>query len=101
VVERGTAVEIIYAALKGVLEQAALPPLASVTEDTVIVGKDAVLDSLGVVSLIVEIEQALEQHDVSITLASDKAMSAKNSPFRTVGVLADHVLQTIAEGAAS
>jgi acyl carrier protein len=101
VVERGTAVEIIYAALKEVLEQAALPPLASLTEDTVIVGKDAVLDSLGVVSLIVEVEQALEQkHDVSITLASDKAMSAKNSPFRTVGVLADHVLQTIAEGAA-
>jgi hypothetical protein len=101
VVERSTAVEIIYAALQEVLEQAALPLPASLTEDIVIVGKGAVLDSLGVVALIVDVEQMLEEkHDVSITLASDKAMSAKNSPFRTVGVLADHVLETIGEGAA-
>ena len=100
-VERSTAIELIYAALKEVLDQAGVPAPAVLTEDTVIVGKDAALDSLGVVSLIVEVEQALEQkHDVSVTLASDKAMSAKNSPFRTVGVLADHVLETIQEEAA-
>ena len=100
-VERSTAIELIYAALKEVLDQAGVPAPAVLTEDTVIVGKDAALDSLGVVSLIVEVEQALEQkHDVSVTLASDKAMSAKNSPFRTVGVLADHVLETIKEEAA-
>ncbi len=100
-VDRKAAVEIIYAALKEVLEQAGVSPLPTLTEETVIVGKDAVLDSLGVVSLIVEVEQGLEQkHDVSLTLASDKAMSAKNSPFRTVGVLADHVLEVIKEGAA-
>jgi acyl carrier protein len=101
VVERSTAIELIYTALKEVLDQAGVPAPATLTEDTVIVGKDAALDSLGVVSLIVEVEQALEQkHDVSVTLASDKAMSAKNSPFRTVGVLADHVLETIKEEAA-
>ena len=100
-VERSAAIELIYAALKEVMDQAGVPAPAALTEDTVIVGKDAALDSLGVVSLIVEVEQALEQkHDVSVTLASDKAMSAKNSPFRTVGVLADHVLETIKEDAA-
>lgn len=100
-VERSQVVEIIKAALVEVMDQAGLPPPTSVTEDTVIVGKDAVLDSLAVVSLIVEVEQALEQkHDVAVTLASDKAMSQKNSPFRTVGVLADHALETIKEGGA-
>jgi len=99
--ERTAAVERIHSALREVLEQSGLPVPAAFTDDTIIVGPGAVLDSLGVVSLIVEVEQGLEQHhDVSITLASDKAMSAKNSPFRTVGVLADHVLQTIAEEAA-
>ena len=56
------------------------------------------LDSLGVVQLIVEVEQRVEaQHGISLTLANDKAMSQKNSPFRTVGVLADHVVTTAQE----
>jgi len=101
VVERSQVIDIIYAAVKEVMDQAGLPPPTTLTEDTVIVGKDALLDSLAVVSLIVEVEQALEQqHDVAVTLASDKAMSQKNSPFRTVGVLADHTLETLKEGAA-
>ncbi|MFO0596388.1 MAG: hypothetical protein U0228_13815 [Myxococcaceae bacterium] len=99
-VARDAVVTIIKKAVTEVMDQAGLPPPTSLSDDTVIVGKDAVLDSLGVVSLIVEVEQALEQqHDVAVTLASDKAMSQKNSPFRTVGVLADHVLETIKEGA--
>lgn len=99
-VDRSAAIQIVYGALKEVMEQSGVTA-GALTEDTVIVGKDAVLDSLGVVSLIVEVEQALEQkHNVSVTLASDKAMSAKNSPFRTVGVLAEHVLEVIKEGQA-
>lgn len=99
---REAALEIVISCLKEVLEQSGATPPAPLSPDTVIVGKDAVLDSLGVVSLIVEIEQALDaKHDVQVTLANDKAMSAKNSPFRTVGVLVDHVLATVAEGAAS
>jgi acyl carrier protein len=100
VIERSAVVDIIHTAVKEVMDQAGLPPPAALGDETVIVGPGAVLDSLGVVSLIVEVEQALEQkHDVTVTLASDKAMSAKNSPFRSVGVLADHVLETIKEGA--
>ncbi len=82
--------------------QSGLPALASVTGDTVLVGKDAVLDSLGVVSLIVEVEQRLEgEHGISVTLANDKAMSQRNSPFRTVEVLTDHLLATAAEASAA
>lgn len=100
-VEKNAVIGIITSALKEALDQQGLAVPESITEDTVLVGKDATLDSLGVVSLIVEVEQALEQqHDVAVTLASDKAMSAKHSPFRTIGVLADHVLETIKEGAA-
>ena len=90
-IARTTAVEIVVASLKEVFAQVGTPVPESIGEETVLVGNEAVIDSLGVVSLIVEVEQRLEgEHGISVTLANDKAMSARNSPFRTVGVLADH-----------
>ena len=99
-IARSTAVEIVIASLKEVFAQVGNPAPDNINDDTVFVGNDAVIDSLGVVSLIVEVEQRLEgEHGISVTLANDKAMSAKNSPFRTVGVLADHVIAMAQEAA--
>jgi acyl carrier protein len=99
-IARTDAYEIVLASLQEVFAQTGEAPPATVTETTVLVGNDAVLDSLGVVQLIVEVEQRVEQaHGISVTLANDKAMSARNSPFRTVGVLADHVVVTAQEAA--
>jgi acyl carrier protein len=99
--ERKAAVEIVLAALKEAVDQNG-GDTAAVNEDTVIVGPNAVIDSIGVVSLIVDIEQRLEMdHQVSITLANDRAMSQRNSPFRTVAVLSDHILATEREAAAT
>ena len=101
-IERSVAQAIVVASLQEVFAQSGLPAAENVTEETVLVGKDAVLDSLGVVSLIVEVEQRVEgEHNVSVTLANDKAMSARNSPFRTVGVLTDHLVAMIAEESAA
>ena len=59
---------------------------------TVLFGKDGNLDSLGLVSLLVIIEQNIEdEFDVSITIADERAMSQKHSPFRTIGTLADYI----------
>jgi acyl carrier protein len=99
-IARSDAYGIVVASLNEVFEQTGTPPPGQVGEETVLVGNDAVLDSLGVVQLIVEIEQRVEQnHGVSVTLANDKAMSARNSPFRTVRVLTDHVIATALETA--
>ena len=50
------------------------------------------MDSLGLVNLIVSVEQNIEDDfDVSITIADERAMSQKHSPFRTVGTLADYI----------
>jgi len=92
-IDRNAAYDIVVTSLQETLAQSGMPALTNVNGDTVLVGKDAVLDSLGVVSLIVEVEQRLEGgHGISVTLANDKAMSQKNSPFRTVAVLTDHVM---------
>ena len=59
---------------------------------TVLFGKDGKLDSLGLVTLLVIIEQNIEDElDVSITIADERAMSQKRSPFRTIGTLADYI----------
>ena len=93
---RDRALDVVVTSLRDVMSQNGDAELASVDENVVLVGKDAVIDSLGVVSLIVEVEQSLEtNHDVTVTLANDRAMSERNSPFRTVGVLADHVYSLI------
>lgn len=99
-IARKDAYEIVIASLNEVFAQTGAPVPESLGEDTVLVGSDPVLDSLGVVQLIVEVEQRVEQaHNISVTLANDKAMSARNSPFRTIGVLADHVVATAQEAA--
>lgn len=99
-IARDDAYQIVLASLQEVFAQTGAEPPGSITNETVLVGADPVIDSLGVVSLIVEVEQRVEQqHGISITLANDKAMSQKNSPFRTVGVLTDHVVATAQEAA--
>jgi len=96
--EQATAKEVVLRALNEVFTQTGLPAPDELSDDSVLVGTDAVIDSLGVVSLIVEIEQIVEtEHGVSVILANEKAMSAKNSPFRTIGVLAEHLVATVAE----
>ncbi len=95
-----TALGIVLSCLREAMEQ--LGTTGETGRDTVIVGQGAVLDSIGVVSLIVDIEQRLEmEHSISVTLASERAMSQRSSPFRTAGLLAEHVCATIAEGQAA
>ena len=61
-------------------------------ENSVIYGDNSPLDSLALVSLIVAVEQDIEdKFDISITLADERAMSLENSPFRSVRSLADYV----------
>lgn len=63
---------------------------------TPLFGPKGVLDSIGLVSTVIAIEQAIEDRfDVSVALADEKALSQRNSPFRTVSTLADYAQQEI------
>lgn len=100
-IDRTVALSIVLSALRDAVEQNG-GDASQVNDETVIVGPGAVIDSIGVVSLIVDIEQRLEMdHEVSVTLANDRAMSQRNSPFRTASVLADHILATDREARAA
>jgi acyl carrier protein len=61
-------------------------------ETTRLFGKEGLLDSLGLVTLLIDIEQAVnERTGLMIALADDRAMSQSRSPFRTIGTLADYI----------
>ena len=65
-------------------------------EELKLFGGDSLLDSLGLVSLIVSIEEAIEdQFNKSIILADEKAMSRRTSPFSRVSYLVDYILELI------
>lgn len=56
-------------------------------------GREGVLDSLDLVSLVLLVEEkASDALGKSLTLTSDRALSGFRSPFRTVGSLADYVV---------
>jgi carbonic anhydrase/acetyltransferase-like protein (isoleucine patch superfamily)/acyl carrier protein len=56
------------------------------------IGNAGNLDSLGLLNLIVATEQRVEsEFGITITLADERAMSQKNSPFRTIGTLTNYV----------
>lgn len=64
--------------------------------ETLFLSKERGLDSLGLVSLIVATEEKIvDSFDVEITIADAKAMSQKNSPFRSVNSLADYILELL------
>jgi acyl carrier protein len=70
----------------------------SLQENTRLIGHEAVLDSMGLVSLLLDVEQSiLDQFDVVIIIADERAMSQKRSPFRSVETLTDYVLQLVKE----
>lgn len=59
---------------------------------TPIYGRKSKLDSLGLVNLIVAIEQQIEdEFDVTLTLADERAMSQEHSPFKDIGTLVDYI----------
>jgi acyl carrier protein len=67
-------------------------------EETTLFGDGAGLDSFELVRLILSIEREVnEEFGVALTLADEKAMSQRNSPFRSAGTMANYIVQLIGE----
>ena len=65
-------------------------------------GSDGALDSLALVSLVIAVEQAInDEFNVTVGLADERAMSRRNSPFKTVESLADYAQGLLTEAGSS
>ena len=88
---------LIIASVEDLKEDREMGSHSSVDESTVLFGREGIFDSLGLVSLIVDVEQKIEDLGISIILGDERAVSQKRSPFRTVQSLADYACQLIQE----
>jgi acyl carrier protein len=89
--------EKIYNAIYNAIDEVneTLPKEKRIVKDkeTVIYDPDGYVDSLGLTMLIVAVEQKVEEElGVMVTLVDANAMSYETSPFRTVNLLANHIL---------
>ncbi len=82
---------IIYTAIDEL--QALFPHIQlEKSPETVLYGEDSPLDSMNLVSVILETETELEnQFGLQLSLADEKAFSMRNSPFRTVDTFAQYI----------
>ena len=68
----------------------------NLTAEASLLGKDGMLDSIDFVTLVVDVEQGIEdRYGVSIDLVDETAMSQRNSPYRTIGSLAEYAVRLI------
>lgn len=70
------------------------PPESQIgkSADAVLFGGSGILDSLGLVQLIITTEQEIqEEFGAGFALADEKAMSQRNSPFQSISSLSDYI----------
>ncbi len=64
--------------------------------DLPLIGEDAAVSSMALVSYIADVESTLmEDYNLTLTLVSERALSRKKSPFRTINALADYVFELV------
>jgi acyl carrier protein len=98
--DRSAIISLVLCSLEDTLNMGndGRPRPAELGADTRLIGREGVLDSMGLVTLLVDVEQRLEEeHDVVLILADERAMSQQRSPFRSVGSLTDYVCQLLEE----
>ncbi|MDI6046666.1 hypothetical protein [Flavobacterium yafengii] len=95
-IDRKLVTELVLKTLKDYLEENELEVYLSEDEDAKLFGGDGILDSLGLVSFIVSVEEAIEdEFNISIILADEKAMSRRTSPFGRISYLIDYIYDVI------
>ena len=97
-IDREQIVSLIIQKVKEIEPPALTGKSDGLSDQTRLFGKEGLFDSLGLVALIVDVEQGLaDLAGVAVTLGDDRAMSQSHSPFRTVASLADYALTLIHE----
>ena len=72
--------------------------LFNVDENTVLFGLKSEIDSLSLVSVIVDLEtEFYDSYNIEISLTDDRAMTRQISPYDNISVLTDYIVELVAE----
>ncbi len=86
--------KIVLHRLAALGQELGKPELIQADEQTRLFGETAALDSIGLVTLIADLEEDIRvATGKNVTLADEKAMSRLTSPFRRVDLLAEYVVE--------
>jgi acyl carrier protein len=92
-------VELIIDNVNQLKETQGLKVPAELDSATTLFGGDGFLDSMALVTLVVAVEQAVEEKfGTNVSLADPGAMSQEHSPYRTIGALADYAVERLRAG---
>lgn len=84
--------------LEAFLKENEIATISKIDEKTRLIGHDSIFDSIELVQFIVEVENFIdEEFNIEIQLASEKAMSRRNSPFVSISNLTEFILEEINE----
>jgi acyl carrier protein len=84
--------EIVFSQTKEFFDNSDYQLTMLIDKNMRLIGDSSPLDSIGLVSLIVEVEESINEYfDTELVLASEKAMSAKTSPFINLGTLIRYI----------
>lgn len=89
-------INIVFAALEQINGERSDADKFDVNKETTIFGGNASLDSLDLVSAIVDIEAAIvTEFDQAVSLSDDRAMSEQPAPFTNVMTLTNYVSKSL------
>lgn len=89
-------INIVFVTLEQINEERTDTNKFVVNKDTIIFGGDAALDSLDLVSAIVDIENAiLNEFEQAVSLSDDRAMSEQPAPFTNVSTLTNYISKSL------
>ncbi len=91
--DRNQIIETAFSVVQGYIETQGIE--CDVDLQTKLFGDDAVLDSMGLVNIVIDVESEFLDKGIEISLTSEKAMSRSRSPFRTIETLVDFIYEQV------
>jgi acyl carrier protein len=96
-VDRDRITEIVLNAVRMANQSRGAEQQLEVSATAPLFGAPSPLDSLGLVALLIDIEEAFQQEGHSIVISDERALSQRRSPFRDVPSLVDYVNRLLTE----
>lgn len=89
---------VVFNALTNLNEEQPDDQQIVLDRSSVLFGGDSAVDSLALVSVIIDVETEIgTEFENPIALTDDRAMSRQPSPFDTVGTLVDYIVELLQE----
>ena len=88
---------VVLSALESANQTRVAGERLDVSPTAAIFGPSSPLDSLGLVALLIDIEEAFDRAGVPIVLSDERAVSQTRSPFRDVPALVDYIVAVLGD----